>query len=141
MDIQYYQTRVRRFAEDAKACERQNNRYTWLRLLLIVAAILSGITLYPVSAWMSLFAVLILLIIFALCLKKHLTTIDRQQQKERLKTINQQELNCLEGDFSAYAPGHQYENVKHGYTADLDIFGAHSLFRYLNRTTDRKSVV
>jgi len=131
----FYQTRARRFAEEEKACGRQNNRYSWLRLLIVVAVISSGLILYPVSAWLSAATVLVLLVVFAICLKKHLTNIERQHQKERLKIINRQELNCLEGDFSAYAPGTQYENAKHYYTSDLDIFGAHSLFRYLNRTT------
>ncbi len=131
----FYQTRIQYFAEEEKSCERQNNRYTWLRLLIITAAIALGIVFYPISAWLSAVTVLVLLVIFAVCLKKHLANIERQQQKERLKIINQQELNCLDGDYSAYAPGTQYENTKHYYTSDLDIFGIHSLFRYMNRTT------
>ncbi len=126
---------MQHFAEGEKTCEQQNNRYTWLRLLIIVAAIVLGIVLFPLSAWLSAVTVIVLLIIFAVCLKKHLANIERQRQKERLKIINQQEFNCLEGDFSAYAPGNQYENARHYYTSDLDIFGVHSLFRYLNRTT------
>ena len=135
MKTSFYQTRAQRFAEEEKACERQNSRYAWLRLLILVAAITFGIILYPISAWLSAVTVLVLLAVFAVCLKKHLTNIERQQQKERLKIINQQEFKCLGGNFSAYAPGAQYENAKHFYTSDLDIFGAHSLFRYLNRTT------
>ena len=134
-NIAFYQTRIQRFAEEEKACERQNNRYTWLRLLLMIAAIVSGIVTYPVSTWLSAFMVFVLLTVFAVILKKHLANIGLQQQKERLKIINRQELKCLEGDFSAYSSGAQYENSKHDYTSDLDIFGAHSLFRYLNRTT------
>ncbi|MDR1153688.1 MAG: hypothetical protein LBL04_03175 [Bacteroidales bacterium] len=133
--IHFYQNRVQRFADEEKTCERQNNRYTWLRLLIMLAAIVLGIALYPLSAGLSAAAVLVLLLVFAVCLKKHLANIERQQQKECMKIINQQELNCLEGDFSAYASGNQYENARHYYTSDLDIFGAHSLFRYLNRTT------
>jgi hypothetical protein len=133
--VPFYQTRVQRFSEEEKACDRQNSRYTWLRLLIMIAAIALGIVLYPLSVRLSAAAVLVLLAVFAVCLKKHLANIERQQQKARLKTINRQELNCLEGDYSAYAPGTQYENPKHCYTSDLDIFGTHSLFRYLNRTT------
>ena len=135
MIFDFYRSRVQRFAEEEKVCERQNNRYTWLRLFFMLAALVSGIVLYPVSAWLSAVTVLSLLTVFAVILKKHLTNIERQQQKERLKIINQQELKCLGGDFSAYSPGNQYEDTKHYYSSDLDIFGAHSLFRYLNRTT------
>ena len=135
MSASFYQTRIQRFADEEKACERQNSRYAWLRLLVMVAAIVSGMVLYPVSVWLSVAVVFVLLVGFAVILKKHLTNIERQYQNERLKIINQQELKCLEGDFSAYPTGSQYENTKHFYTSDLDIFGAHSLFRFLNRTT------
>ena len=135
MIFDFYQTRAQCFAEEEKICERQNNRYTWLRLLIMVAAIASGVVLYSVSAWWSTATVLLLLTVFAIILKKHLANIERQKQKERLKIINLQEINCLKGDFTAYPSGSQYENTKHFYTSDLDIFGAHSLFRFLNRTT------
>ena len=135
MIADFYQKRIQRFTDEEKICGRQNSRYTWLRLLIIIAAIASGMILYPVSVCWSVAAVFVWLAGFAVCLKKHLANMERQQQKERLKIINQQEYNCFEGDFSAYSPGSEYENTKHDYTADLDIFGAHSLFRYLNRTT------
>ena len=135
MNIPFYQTRIQRFAGEAKSFERQNNRYTWLRLLTIITAVVSGIVLYQISAWMGAAAVVTLLTVFGVCLKKHLKIIEQQQQTERLKMINKQELNCLEGDFSAFAPGDQYISTKHYYTSDLDIFGDHSLFRYINRTT------
>ncbi|MDR0310427.1 MAG: hypothetical protein LBJ21_02455 [Acidobacteriota bacterium] len=132
---EFYQTRARRFAEEEKNCERQSNRYAWLRLLIMVSAITSGIVLYPLSARLGIAVVLLLLAVFAVCLKKHAACIERQRQNERLKIINQHELDCLEGDFSGYAPGSRYINAKHYYTSDLDIFGEHSLFRWLNRTT------
>jgi len=135
MILEFYQNRVQRFAEEEKACGRQNNRYTWLRLLMMISAIVSGIVLYPVSIWWSVATTLLLLVAFAVCLKKHLTTIERQQQKERLKIINRQELNCLGGDFTSYPHGNQYIDAKHYFISDLDIFGEHSLFRFLNRTT------
>ena len=131
----FYQSRIRQFADEEKVCEQQNNRYTWLRLALIIAAFSTGIALYSVSAWLGLCAGFAILVAFAIILKKHLKNIELQKQKERLKIINQQELNCLNGDFSAYPSGSQYENTKHFYSSDLDIFGSHSLFRYLNRTT------
>ena len=136
MDIsEFYRVRERSFAEEEKKRERQNNLYSWLRLLIIISAITSGIVLYPLSEWLSMAAVILLLAVFAICLKKHAANIELQQQNERLKIINRQELNCLEGDFSSYAPGGRYISTEHYYTADLDFFGEHSIFRYLNRTT------
>ena len=130
-----YLNRVQRFAEEEKICLKQNYRYTWLRLALIVFAVVFGITLFSVSAWLGVGVAAAFLLLFAVVLKKHLQNIEKQQQKERLKIINQQEINCLSGDFSAYSSGSQYANTKHFYSSDLDIFGEHSLFRFINRTT------
>jgi predicted ATPase len=135
MDSEFYKNRARRFEEEEKACERQSNRYSWLRLAIMVSAVASGIVIYPLSARLCAAAVVLLLAAFTVCLKKHAACIDRQHHNERLKIINRNELNCLEGDFSAFAPGNQYINAKHDYSSDLDIFGEHSLFRCLNRVT------
>ncbi len=131
----FYQDRVQRFAREEKKCEQQNNRYAWLRLLIIIVTIIAGIGTFPISIWLGVGIVIVLLVVFAVCLKKHLANIELQHQNERFKTINQQEINGIEGDYSAYDPGDQYMNPKHDYTSDLDIFGSHSLFRFLNRTT------
>ncbi len=133
--LTFYQERVQRFARAENVCARQNNRYAWLRLAIIVATIGFGIGLYTISAWLSIGTVIVLLVVFAVCLRKHLTNIEQQHQYERLKVINQQEISGLEGDYSAYASGGQYMDSQHDYTSDLDIFGNHSVFRYLNRTT------
>ena len=135
LTMDFYGNRVRQFADEEKICEGENNRYTWLRLVIIVAAVALGIALFPVSAWLGLGCVFALLVVFAVVLKKHLTNIELQEQKERLKIFNQQEMNCMLGDFSSYPSGSQYENAKHFYISDLDVFGSHSLFRFLNRTT------
>ncbi len=130
-----YQERIDRFAKEEQTCIQQNSRYAWLRLLFILLAVISGIYFYSIATWASIVAVILFIVLFAICLKKHLSNIDRQHQKEYLKRINQQELACLSGDYSSYDPGEQYQDPKHDYTSDLDIFGSYSLFRYLNRTT------
>ena len=132
---EFYGERAQQFEREENKRIRQNNRYTWLRLLLMIAAGAAGIVFYSVSPWLSLGAVVTLLSVFAVCLKKHLANIERQLEYERLKTINFREIECLEGNFSAFESGAQYEDTKHYYSSDLDIFGTHSIFRYLNRTT------
>lgn len=49
--------------------------------------------------------------------------------------INQQELRALQYDFSDFDNGKEYIDPSHLYTFDLDIFGEHSLFQYINRTS------
>jgi hypothetical protein len=131
----FYQERVKRYAQEEAVCARQNTRYSFIRLIIMLVAFTAGIYCFQISIRLSVAVTVTLLVIFAVCLKRHLAIIEKQKEKERLKTINQQELQGLAGDYSAYHPGEQYMNVKHYYTSDLDIFGTHSLFRFLNRTT------
>ena len=58
----------------------------------------------------------------------------RSDEKESLRSVYQQELNYLDGDFSGFASGEQYANPRHEFSLDLDIFGPQSLFHRINRT-------
>jgi hypothetical protein len=100
-----------------------------------VTAVGAGVAVFQISVWGSMVVVVMLLSVFVFCLKRHLGGMERQQHKKWLETINRQELRCMEGDSSAFPAGDAYCNLRHDYTSDLDVFGEHSLFRYLNRTT------
>ena len=58
----------------------------------------------------------------------------RSDEKESQRSVYQQELNYLDGDFSGFASGEQYANPRHEFSLDLDIFGPQSLFHRINRT-------
>lgn len=47
--------------------------------------------------------------------------------------VNKNEIQALEGDFSAFNCGDKYIDHQHDYSYDIDIFGEGSLFGYLNR--------
>ncbi len=49
--------------------------------------------------------------------------------------LNQNELLALSGNYSPFNPGNEFINHNHPYSHDLDIFGEHSLFRMINRTS------
>ena len=54
---------------------------------------------------------------------------------EKEIVINEQELRAIQYDFSDFDGGKEYIDPGHLYTFDLDIFGEHSLFQYINRTS------
>ena len=53
---------------------------------------------------------------------------------EILSTINQHELDRLSLNLHHFDDGATYQDSKHSYCLDLDLFGTHSLFQWLNRT-------
>ncbi|GAA4012413.1 MutS family DNA mismatch repair protein [Hymenobacter fastidiosus] len=61
----------------------------------------------------------------------------QREHHRLLARLNQDELDRLAGKLTGFDPGLRYLNAHHAYAADLDVFGAHSLFQLLNRATTR----
>ena len=78
---------------------------------------------------------MILLIVLFLWLIKLFS--DHSRHKEflgNLMLINHNEADALSGDLSAFDEGSSYIDIRHDFSFDVDLFGASSLFQYLNRT-------
>ena len=63
---------------------------------------------------------------------------DIQYQKNRLEAlinINDLELKALNGDISSFDSGSDFIDGDHAYSHDLDLFGEHSFYQSINRTT------
>lgn len=54
-----------------------------------------------------------------------------------LKTVYENEVRYLDGDFSCFGSGEEYADPKHPYSTDIDIFGRDSLFQRVNRTVTK----
>ncbi len=52
---------------------------------------------------------------------------------ERMIQVNRHELDAIHQNLQDYEDGHIFEDPMHAYAADLDLFGPHSLFQWLNR--------
>ena len=83
-----------------------------------------------------------LLMITPLCVIGFGLVVRRYNQVNRLKRhtaflkeINEAEVLRLENKLAGFEGGQSFLNHDHVYSADLDIFGPHSLFQLLNRTT------
>ncbi|OWP64790.1 DNA mismatch repair protein MutS [Hymenobacter amundsenii] len=61
----------------------------------------------------------------------------QREHHRLLAQLNRDELARLEGRLAGFDPGRRYLDPQHAYAADLDVFGDHSLFQLLNRSTSR----
>ena len=75
------------------------------------------------------------IIAFIWLVQSHNRWFYRKDYLKKKIEINQQELRALQYDFSDFDNGKEYIDPSHLYTFDLDIFGEHSLFQYINRTS------
>lgn len=71
---------------------------------------------------------------FVVLIKRHSRLFERRSWLEASIRVYQDELKALELDFSSFADGKEWQDPSHDYSFDLDVFGKHSLYQYLNRT-------
>ena len=105
-----------------------------LRLLLFVAGI-AGVIYFWSSGWIVLTGIIaVTLLPFILLIKYHNRLFHRKDYLEKKIAINEQELSALNYDTSSFEDGAEFIDPAHLYSYDLDVFGPHSLFQYINRT-------
>lgn len=114
--------------------QQQIYRIGTLRLLLFVAGV-AGIIYFRAESWAVWAGIAIVTLLpFILLVKYHNRLFYKKDYLEKKAEINRQELAALDYDFSAFDDGSEFTDPAHLYTFDLDVFGPHSLFQYINRT-------
>lgn len=81
-----------------------------------------------------LLAAVVFLIAFVYLVILYLKKTEILNHYKNLITINTNELNVLNNEYSSFYSGDDYINREHGYSYDLDLFGDGSIYQYLNRT-------
>ena len=116
---------------------KMNRRYTLLGLLRFSMVIIAGFSVYRLTLSTDLIFIVLLIgaiLGFFILVNFHQKLADRIKRKETLIKINQDEINFVERNQMPFDNGVEFKQTNHAYSHDLDIFGEHSLFQYLNRT-------
>ncbi len=110
----------------------------WLRLAVI--AITFAVAMYAfgsstLAGWLVIAAGIAL---FLLAVAIDAKNNEKIAHNERMLTINEEELKILEHNFDHRDDGKQYEPHDHAYAADIDLFGAFSLYQFTDRCTSEQ---
>jgi DNA mismatch repair ATPase MutS len=130
-----YQQRIAQIKETILRLRRKDLFLASLKLPLFILLLISLYRLISrfnsstIAVCFTLFAIFTLLAMF------HERTIKQKEKKTLCQIINQNEISALQNLFIPVENGEEYQDDEHPYAADLDLFGNHSLFHYLNRTT------
>jgi hypothetical protein len=117
-----------------KALKTRLNNVSLSRLGLFLFEILVvGLIIY--LGFNIAFDVLLVLpvFLFMALVKKQVSLQEQLAYNEQLHWVFQNEIDEITSRKNGYYNGERYENDEHPYTADLDIFGAGSLYAVLNR--------
>lgn len=134
--MEIYQLRKENYAAEARLWQQKFGRVAWLRLAVFLTGVLAAWLTYQSSenGVLATGVFLLFLILFFATLQWHNRIGHRRNHLRFLSQINHEEVLRLQGKYLPADTGEQYQNVRHPYSGDLDIFGPHSLFVLLNRT-------
>ncbi len=137
---QTFQTRSDQFQQQAKLFQQKYNQISTVRLLAFLGAIVSGFYVGNVTGhweW-GVLAFVVGIGIFIALIKRHNQITYQRNQYRFLAQINEEEIKRLDYELKEFADGSEHLPQGHFYASDLDIFGRHSIFQLLNRTTTQR---
>lgn len=131
----FYSTALSEAAHSLQRIKSHIYRISTIRLLLFVAGVAAFIYFWG-EGWIWLTGIVgVTFVPFLLLVKSHNSLFYKREYEETKIAVNEQELNALNGDCSAFDGGAEFINSQHLFSYDLDLFGEKSLFQRINRTT------
>lgn len=133
-----FQENLTHYTERETHFAGRHRRVALVRLLVFIVAAAGAWLLFDQGQPAAAFGVLFGAYLVFLALVRWHTSVGYQREHFRLLAqLNRDEQARLQGHLTGFDPGLRYLDVQHPYAADLDVFGAHSLFQLLNRSTSR----
>ncbi|MEO9485089.1 MAG: DNA mismatch repair protein [Ekhidna sp.] len=112
----------------------RDRRISMYRFTLMLAAIALSYQYYESGRGILLTGTILILVAFALLIRKHSATRWENKLAKAKISINEEELSYLNEGKLPFGNGKEFVDSTHDYSYDLDFFGDHSLFQHLNRT-------
>ena len=137
-----YQNNIRKYKATGSTLANVLNRLSTLRLVAFVGSAILIVFLAN-ERWVTLLLMAVPLcgLGLGLLIKRYNQVAYRIRHTDFLREINEHELLRLDNQLADFPTGQAFINRDHPYVADLDIFGPHSLFQLLNRTTTESGSV
>lgn len=127
---------IARYTERLDILQRKYTFWSTIRVVFFIAALV--LLLYFANdrnIELAIYTLVVFPILFAVLVKFHNKIAFRRKQVQNLLQINKDELKRQKNELKEFDTGREFQNPLHSYTTDLDIFGRHSIFQLLNRTT------
>lgn len=131
-----YRKNIQKYQDAISALSKELNQLSTFRLLAFVGSAIILVVLANARMSEVMFFVFVLAAFGFASLVKRYNALDYLKQHNTfLKAINEHEVSKLENKLTEFPNGQQFVSRDHSYLSDLDIFGRHSLFQTLDRTT------
>ena len=131
-----YQQNIAKHQETVESLSKKIKEFSWSRVVVFVFSAFFIVLL--ASNGVAIMVWLVALgggIGFAILMKEHNQATYQKQHAMFLTEINEQETLRQQNQLATFPDGRAFIRRDHPYVADLDVFGSHSLYQLLNRTT------
>lgn len=133
----FYSSRIEISENQIQAAFQKVRRFTFLRLIVFVVAATFLYKSWGNIPWFSVsFSVFTILFLWIVNLSVN-AKLALEKARE-LKKINEDEQKALSGDWSAFDSGVEFQDGKHPFSNDLDLFASKGVFGFVNRTTTQR---
>ena len=132
--MKHYEERIEQLSASAAKLSLKDRRISLLRLLCLASAVILVSQYFRHAQPIWLIVGGLSLIAFGLVIKYHTSVRWTLKFIQEQMQVNQNEVDFLQGDLSAFEEGEIFIQHDHPYSFDLDFFGDHSIYHSLNRT-------
>ncbi|PQV51611.1 MutS-like protein [Jejuia pallidilutea] len=129
----YYKTHLESYTLKSKQLYKSMSMYSFFRILVFMA---TGFGIYfTFSTWqISILIGVTGILLFVFLLSKYTDVKQQRAFYNALVKINEEEIAIASGDFHNREKGLEFQDPKHFYSLDIDLFGRGSFFQFINRT-------
>ena len=134
--MKIYRDYIKKYDHKVLQLSKKLKYLSFLRLFIFILSLVPLIYLFSSGFLIPLLVVFPISVFgFGLAIGHYNKTDFLIKHSVFLKTINESEISRGESNLENLDTGQSFINQNHPYSSDLDIFGQHSLFQLLNRTT------
>ncbi len=140
--MKIYSDNIKTYDDNLLKLSKLLKRISFLRLFIFVISSIILIYLFSSNSLTPVLIVFPLLIVcFGAAIKYYNKIAYLKKHAAFLKRINESEILREKSHLEEFETGDQFINPNHPYTSDLDVFGEHSIFQLLNRTTTESGMI
>lgn len=131
--IQFYKQELETYSAKVAALFNTLGLYSILRLGVFVLTAMG--VYFAINDWRIALGIGVLgCAVFLFLLSRYTDYKLERQRYKRLVKINEEELKIAKGDFFHRKDGREFQDPKHFFSLDIDLFGKGSFFQFVNRT-------
>ncbi|WP_159636728.1 MutS-related protein [Sphingobacterium composti Ten et al. 2007 non Yoo et al. 2007] len=134
----FYEQNIHQTKQELVVLEKSINKNSLMRLALILIGAIALFQIFQMNnIWILLIAVFAIVLGFAYLVLRQSKLEKLRDEKQAFLRVNENELHIEKHSENIYSNGLEYDEPRHAYTSDLDIFGEKSLFSFINRAATK----